>query len=323
MAGKCKALIAVLFLGGAILSRSDAQALTNSIDIPVVVAGFNNKIVRGLGSEDFSVRLGDVPAQVGNVSLDDGPKRVALILDASRNIPEEEWKLQVESAMFLLKHARPNDRFAFLIVSAEGTSNSFLTADEVEQRLEGLAKSRPKVTEASERIYDAIFEAANRLSPSQFGDTIFLIGHHQDAGSKTSIEGIREVLFTNDLRFLGLSIAERLQGLPPGADLNKPLPKSFGPTELELVALNTGYYFSFHSVGSVNTPGQMPLFNEFLGDLYEWIAEPYRVGIISNRPNNKSELIVNIRDSERRKIHQSGIHNPRYLWPRTVPADRP
>ena len=322
MTRKSNTLTLVLLIWSTLAPRLDAENIpTTSVDIPVVVADFNNKIVKSLGPQDFSAQFGDTPVPVGEVFLDDGPKRIALILDASGSIPSDEWKLELESALVLLGQARLNDQFAFLVVGVEGNSTSFLSPGAVKDQLKGMEKSRPQPAGAGERIYDSIFEAANRCDPPQFGDTIFLVGHDQDSGSKASLDSIRDVIFNKHLRFLGLSFTDRLVGLPAGTDANKPLPKEFGPTGLELVTLKTGYYFSFHSVQSLRLPGQIPIFKEFLGDLYAWIAQPYRLRISSPASNKKYQLRVSVKDSERRRIHQNGIHSPQYLRLDPVLAD--
>jgi hypothetical protein len=89
---------------------------------------------------------------------------------------------------------------------------------------------------------------------------------------------------------------------------------------LELLSAETGYFFSFHSVQSVNYPGQMSLFKNFLADLYAWIEEPYRLNIPASAVRGKTKLEINVTDLERRKIHKDGIHYPRSLYPCTAPT---
>jgi hypothetical protein len=291
------------------------QVAADSCDLPVVVADFNNELVRDLAPIDFSVRLGDVPMTVNNATVDGGPKRVAIILDASRNIPEDEWKLETEMAARFAEHARPKDLFAFLVIGAEGTAASLLSSGEVADRLRELAGSRPASSEGSEKIYDAVLAAVNRLDPPQFGDAIFLFGHHEDFGSTADPDHVLDAVLRSRLRFYGMSFADRLAKLPPGFDLNKPLPKGFGRSKLEVLSAETGYFFSFHNVRSLNYPGQMPLFKTFLGVLYAWIAEPYRLRVSGLDIKHKTGLEINVKSLDTRKIHREGIHYPRSLYP--------
>src|SRR5712691_10891139 len=125
------------------------RVAAGSCDVPVVVTHFNNELVRDLTPADFSVRLGDIPRNVESASSDGNPKRVALILDASRNIPEDEWKLETEMAASFVEHARPKDEFAFLMIGAEGTVNSLLSSGDLAERLRKLTDARPDATETN------------------------------------------------------------------------------------------------------------------------------------------------------------------------------
>ena len=289
------------------------ETAAGSCDVPVVVTGFNNELVRNLAPSDFSVRLGDVPRAVDNASIDESPKRIVLILDASRDVPEDEWKLETEMAASFVGHARPKDQFALLVISAEGTAASFLSPDDVAGRLHKLADSRPAATDANERIYDTLLAAAKRLEPPQFGDAIFLFGHHEDFGSTATPGHVLELIQRNELRFYGMSFADRLAKLPPDFDLNKPLPKGFGPSKLEDLSYETGYFFSFHAVHDLKLQGQMSLLEDFLADLYAWIAEPYRLGIPASAIKDKTTLEIAVTKMEARKIHD--IHYPHTLFP--------
>jgi hypothetical protein len=312
--------IAASFLqSSAVLAQ---QGAAGSCDIPVVVTHFDNRLVRELTSSEFSVHLGGVPKTVDSVSIDGSPKRVALIIDASRNIPDDEWKLGTEMAASFVEHARPKDQFAFLVIGAGGTSDSLMFSDDVAERLRKLAGSRPAATEANERIYDAILAAINRLDPPQFGDAIFLFGHHEDFGSAAAPDHVLELIQRNKLRFYGMSFADRLAKLPPGFDLNKPLPKGFGPSKLEDLSYETGYFFSFNAIHDLNYPGQMPLFENFLTDLYAWIAEPYRLRISASAIKDKTDLEITVANRGTRKINDSGIHYPHSFYPCAAPAEK-
>jgi hypothetical protein len=76
----------------------------DSCDVPLVVTRFvpssrTVELVKGLGPNDLAVQLGAVPSRLEGASIDDGPKRIALVLDASGNIPADEWTLQTKMAI--------------------------------------------------------------------------------------------------------------------------------------------------------------------------------------------------------------------------------
>lgn len=297
------------------------QAPTSYFDVPLVVADHYNQPVRNLTVADVSVRLAGTPVRIASVSLDAGPKRIALVLDASGSVPDEEWKLETEMAAELTKHARANDQFALLVVGSTPTSGAFSSATELAARLQGLQSARPK-GEEDEKIYDALLGAASDLDPPQFGDTIFMFGHHIDSGSRTSLSQIRDSMLKNNLRFFAISFGDRLAGLPPWNNLNKPLPKEFRSTVLETLSADTGYFFSFHAIRNLAVQGQMPLFENFLSDLYTWIAEPYRLRFSTQPLENASRLEISVTEMEARKMNSGGIHYPHIVYPRAEQAPR-
>jgi len=307
----------LLILGLVLCLRSATQAqqgASESCDVPLVVADYNNEPVRDLTPADFSVRLAGTTAPIVSVSLDAGPKRLALILDASSSVPDEEWKLETEMAAELIRRARANDQFALRVIGSKTVQGALLSPTKVAARLQELQSARPK-GEENERIYDALLGAATDFDPPQFGDTIFLFGHHKDSGSKTSLNQIQDLLLKNRLRFFGLSFVDRLAGLPPGFDLNKPLPKEFRSTQLETLSADTGYFFSFHSVRNLGIRGQLPLFENFLSDLYTWIAEPYRLRFSSSSFEDGSRLEISVTETGVRKINSQGIHYQHMVYP--------
>jgi hypothetical protein len=301
-----------LFIAALAAAASKTDRAPSFCDVPVVVADYYNKPVPNLTAADFSVRLAGTSSSISSASVDAGPKRVALILDASGNVPDEELKLETQMAGMFLKHARADDQFVLIVIGGAPITGSFLSATEVTARVQALANARP-IGEQDERIYDALQEAVGRLNPVKFGDTIFLLGHHKDSGSKTTIDEIQSLILKKGLRFLAVSFADKLAALPAGTDLNKPLPKEFRRSELETLSANTGYYFSFHAVRSLGMQGQTALFEDFLGGLYTWIAEPYRLQFSSSSLVSGSSVEISVSAMESRKMHAEGIHYPQSL----------
>jgi hypothetical protein len=312
----------IVILAVAFLAYWQSPAVQNTFsglyDVPVVVADYSNQLVPGLTPSDFSVRIADALSPVGEVSIDAGPKRVAVILDASSSVPTEGWKLQTEMAIELVSHARPGDQFLLLIVGSEAASAAFSSASEVTSRLRELGTA-PRNNAPSEKIYDVLLEAARHFDPFQFGDTIFSFGHYRDSGSTVSFDTVRDLLLKKRLRFLAISFEDRFADVPRPFDPNKPIP-NFHRAPLETLSDDTGYYFSFHDVRSLAYPRQTPLFKNFLGDLYRWIAEPYRVRIPIQSWKDGSSLEVSITEMKARKINQSGLHFPHLLYENPQPT---
>src|ERR1700691_2818493 len=108
-----------LFVTLLVTSRPQLEAQESSCDVPLVVTHFvaasgTVELVRDLTTKDLSIKDGGSPSTVQSASVNTGSKRVALILDASKKVPTDEWKLETEMAVSLIENARPLDKFTLL-----------------------------------------------------------------------------------------------------------------------------------------------------------------------------------------------------------------
>jgi hypothetical protein len=314
-----RAIKLLLMLCLALVVSGQLSAEDDSCDVPLVVTHFavataKVELVTDLVPKDLSVRVGGSPTTVKSVSVDSGSKRVVLILDASKNVPKDEWNLETEMAVTLIENGRALDRFSLYLVGADASFGPFLPLGDVQAKLIDMASSRPKAIDGNERIYDALFAAAKLLDPTEFGDTIFLFGHPDDLGSQATPEQVQEIILRNRLRFYAMSFTDPLRGkLPPRFDLNKPLPKSAIPGGADNISHATGYFFSYHSIETLKLPEQMTLLEEFLGDLYAGIARPYKLKIVQTA-SGKSPLELTIVNGETRNIRQGDVHYPHFIY---------
>jgi von Willebrand factor type A domain. len=306
--------LATCFLPSETLSQ---QVTNETCEISVVVTNFLNQADRDLTPADFSVRVGGVPKAVHSASIEAGAKRIVLILDASRNIPGDQWKLETEMAQSFVGKARTKDQFALVVVGSKAAEESFMSSDEVAARLQKLVRS-----DGAERVYDALLTAEHLLDTPQFGDVIFLFGHDKDFGSAATFDHVRELILKNRLRLYGISFANLLARLPPGFNLNKPVPAGFGLSKLESLSRETGYAFSFFDVYAINLPGQMPRFKNYLSDLYAGIAEPYRLNFLAMPIKGKTGIEIKVADMEARKIRDENIHYPHSVFGCGVPLEK-
>jgi hypothetical protein len=318
------ALVVVLFLKTPQLSAQTSPK--QSCDVPLVITRYVPssgwvELVKDLGAKDLTVQVGGAPGNLEMAAVDTGPRRVALVLDASESVPNDEWALETEMAASLVSHARPQVRFAFFLVGTNVPASGLLSSNEVRDRLRAVASSRPLVAGSNERIYDALFAAANRFDPPQFGDALFLFGHPEDSGSTASPEQIEGLILKDRLRLYALSFTDPLRGkLPPGFDLNKPLPKNLMQEKADKISHATGYFISYHSVEALSLPGQLALLKRFLGDLYAGIAEPYRLSISVSDTTARIPLEVTVTDAKARGIRSDDVHYPHYVYTCAQPA---
>lgn len=299
-----------------LITESFAQEpRSESCDVPVVVTHFDTSF-QALDTRDFLVHLGTSPVALESASVDRGPKRVALILDASRYVPDSEWKVETEMAAVLVGYARPSDLFSVQLVGRENAAEDLLSPAEAREQLRELGSSRPPRVDSSERVYDALFAAAKRLSPPKFGDALVLFGHMYDAGSKTSSDRLLGLIMKGKLRILGFDFSDPLPiALSPGFDPNNFPPESSSPKELDKMINETGYRFDFEAMETLNHPGQMRRFESFLADLYKRISEPYRLKALAFASSSRIKLEIKIANSEERKIRPTDMYYPQFIFP--------
>ena len=299
------------------------QAPTVSCDVPIVVTRFDT-VFQELDTKDFLVHVGTSPVALRSASIDSGPKRVALILDASRYVQDKEWVLETQMAAVLVGHARPFDSFALVLVGRENTTQGFLSPAEARERLQELGPSRPSGTDSTERVYDALLEAAKHLDPPRFGDVLVLFGHMYDVGSKTDPDRLLALIMKARLRILGFDFEDPLPTtLPPGFDPNSIPPESSAPQKISKMVAETGYYFSFHGMEVLGRPGQLQLLEGFLGDVYRRIAEPYRLSAPAFATKGRLTLGITVANSEGRKIRPTDLHYPQFVFPCATPPAAP
>jgi hypothetical protein len=298
------------------------QTSQQSCVIPLVATRYNPatgtvQLVEGLAASDLKLTIGSKIVPVSNISADSRPKRVVLVLDASRKVPEAEWELETDMAATLVHSARPDDRFALVLTGQETTPFPFQSASEIQRQLNELYSNRPLAPDGSERNFDALKAAVSSLNSPSFGDTVFLFGHPEDDGSAATFDQIKQIILEGGTRFYGISFTDPLRDkLPAGFDPNKPGPNSFIPPQLDQLAHLTGYFVSYHSLEALAQPGQSRLFRNWLVDLYAGVAAPYRVEIPHASISTQSSLAIQVN----RELYKNDIHYPQVIYPCTIPT---
>ena len=199
--------------------------------------------------------------------------------------------------------------------SSDLPARSQSPASEVRKALRELKKHRPATTDSGEHTYDALIEAASRLSPSAFGDSILLFGHDEDSGSQASPDQVQELLLRRGLRLYGFSFTTPASIRGKTFDPNKPVPKEWGPSRLARLAGVTGFPFSFHSLEVLAIKGQIPLLESFLADVYRGIAEPYRIELKASTIPSPGALKIEVNGAKERGIVARDVRYPQSIYP--------
>ena len=251
-----------------------------------------------LRPEDLVVHVGSDQGIVESMKVDGGPKRVALILDPSRNVPDQEWNLEAEMAARMVEIARPDDRFLLFLEGIDRPNAQFLSPEETDRQLRAMTFNRPSTSDSTERAYDTLLDAVRRLDPPAFGDALILFGHAEDAESKTDPDQLLELILRSRQRLFGFSFREPM-----------------GDPKLDQMSRETGYFVSFHQVESLKEPLQMTLLNGFMSDVYAWIAQPYRLRIRPVRAKEAASLRIEVLNTKVRVPRADAPYYPHMIYP--------
>jgi hypothetical protein len=284
------------------------QKAIQSCDVPLVVGYW-----RKLHSKDLTVHLGTELVTVDNVFLDDGPKRVAVVLDSSKQTSDEQLKVLLDITTALVEHARPQDTFSLVLVGADDSDGLFLTTEDVRNRLRKFALSSPPRSSpgTSERIYDAILAAAMHLTPSKFGDAIIFLGHDRDSGSNAGLAQVQELILRNRVRFYGLCFYNSKIRI---------IPSNASRSELDLLSHETGYFIPYLPAEPLAEPEQIRQKKEFVVNLYGGITKPYRVSIPGPSIPGPVKLEIGVAKSVRSNPNPENVHYPRSIYQCGAPA---
>lgn len=319
------AFCTAILMGVAIVSaKAGAQS---TCDVPLAVTGYDpatrvGALVRDLGPGDVDVTVAGKKSSLTRMEIDGGPKRVAIILDASKVLPDEEWSLETEMAARLLRLARPNDKFAVLLEGAEqvrGEHEPWMSPRQATAELRGLKSVRPVPSRRGADVLDTVFAASKLFDPQEFGDTIVVFGHPDGSGSRTDSDRLLDILLKRGIRLLGISFRDPLQGkLPLGFNPNKPLPPELmklANPKLAQISAATGYFFSFYSTRVLSYPRQTELFEGYLDELYQEIAKPYRLNLRIPHGQGPEALHIEVLNPGKWTIRADDLHYPRSIYP--------
>jgi hypothetical protein len=178
------------------------QPRRGACDIPAVSASSKKaaggpqspSVTPNVSVADFDVSLAGHKTALLAAALDESPKRIICVVDASKAIGEKEWELEMQRVRLLSEHARSADRFALVVMSALGGTHDFSAPEEFLERLGLLESAPPSPAEKGSKVYDALQAAIALFDPPHFGDAIFILSRGEDRGSHTNLTQIRNLL---------------------------------------------------------------------------------------------------------------------------------
>jgi Ca-activated chloride channel homolog len=158
----------------------------NLVLVPVSVTDQLQRLVTGLGRENFEVFEGKKPQEIRHFSSEDTPVSVGIILDSSGSMKGKMERVR-EAVHQFCETANPQDEFFMITFADEPHLVSDFTSvpEEIEKEL---LFTQPKGRTA---LLDAVYMALGKMHEAKYGKKALLI--ISDGGDNHSRYGEREV----------------------------------------------------------------------------------------------------------------------------------
>ncbi len=158
----------------------------NLVLVPVSVTDPNQRLVTGLGQENFQVFEGKKAQEIRHFSSEDTPVSVGIVLDSSGSMKDKMDRVR-EAVQQFCETANPQDEFFMIAFADEPRLVSDFTSvpEEIEKELLFV---QPRGRTA---LLDAIYMALGKMHQAKYGKKALLV--ISDGGDNHSRYGEREV----------------------------------------------------------------------------------------------------------------------------------
>ncbi len=274
------------------INTTPIQVNVDRVIVPVTVTDPYDRIVTGLGEDNFEIYDDKVQQKILSFSTEDAPISVGMIFDTSGSMSDKIQKSK-EAALEFFKTSNPEDEFMLISFSDRPYLVSAFT-DNYENILD-----RMLFVKAGGRtsLLDAIYLCLNRMKKSQTSrKALLVISDGGDNHSRYTERDIKRAVRESDVQIYAIGVFE------PLADRDRTPEEAAGPSLLsELANISGGRMFS------VDDPSELP-------DIAEKISIQLRNQyVIGYKPSNL------VRDGRWRRIKVK-LRPPRGLPPLQVYA---
>lgn len=221
----------------------------NLVLVPVTITDSYNRLVRGLGSDNFQVFDGKSQQQIRYFSQEDSPISVGFVLDVSGSMKNkiEEAK---EAVLEFARHANPADEF-FLTSFADRPEELCDFTDRVEDIQSKLIFANAK---GRTSLLDAIYLATNKMRKAKHGrKALVVISDGGDNHSRYTLSEIKSLVMEADVAIYGIGIYDRYFMTAE---------ESAGPALLEGLSKETG-----GTAFTIDNPGDMKYAASSIGSI--------------------------------------------------------
>ena len=243
------------------------QPIRASVDlvlVPVTVTDPMNRLVTGLGSENFVVYEDKQPQQIKILSCEDVPVSLGVILDVSGSMVTK-IDLAREAVLQFLKTSNPQDEF-FIVTFADKPEE---LSDFTQSIKDIQGKLVYAVSKGRTALLDAIYFGISKMRQAKYPKkSLLIISDGGDNHSRYTEDEIKSVVKEADLFIYAIGIYDRYMSTPE---------EQLGPALLsDLTELTGGRSFT------LDNPNDLPIVADRIG---VELRNQYMVGY---RPENRA-----------------------------------
>lgn len=195
----CILLFSVSFTASSLGSSDSCQ----STEVAVELVDLNGQGAPQFSIADFRATRGTAPVGLKSIKLDDGPRRIVLVIDKAKKLSTDTRKAEQLILETLLSSARQNDQFA--LITARGPQQVVQFSRDHEALLQALA-TEDATAPNKNGVLDAIQRAVDVFGAPQPGDAIIAIA--ADLGGRHSVSpaALAKTLQQRRIRLFGIAL---------------------------------------------------------------------------------------------------------------------
>lgn len=291
--------------------------------IPVTAMLPDGTLLTQMGRADFDARVHGHSIAIATVDEDVAPRRVVLVLDTSRNVNAEAWKIETSLSRFLLESAPAQVSFAVVILNADASSLGFGSSREtLNTRLADFVSVRPANAKSSEDVYGGLMSALQLLGPEQFGDTMFAFFGGADNVNRIDVGAVQRAFAERGLRLFGMILGEEARSgfymIAPGGPEPHEVPYDPDSDETGHLAVETGGLLAVENTRLQQmtyhlTDDRLKQLETTCHRFLSQIIMPYRMQLSAGPIKKREELSIDLAATLKEKLPSVRVLFPHQL----------
>jgi hypothetical protein len=183
-----------------------------TISFPANVVVPDGRLIRDLNASHFVAQGKHEPVKVVAATEDRGPRRILLVLETGRDVPERVRAAEYSIVADMLSEARPEDSFDLLTTRGPNKEVGFgQSRDAILVAVKELETNTDSKHHGN-GVLDALMAAARWFDEPKIGDAILLMSMGLESEHHASFKQVRKELTDRQVRVFSLLFAPRMLG---------------------------------------------------------------------------------------------------------------